>query len=330
MKKKLICLTGVIFLSVLLACDSQNLQTNSEDFSVVNPSEFSDNLESSEDAEIKKEFTFLSAEDVENISDEDLVIIASGDYTREDFFKEGSYANIDLFGVEMMEPTEENPENTYESIRIDILDIEELGENHDINELISAEFLKEYGAIDVEYFIDSRNTRTPGQDTGSIVKDKEIIYCGDTDYYVEYSGRYTDCRSMYSNDVLVTHNIPRAYRFVYMRTFAMCDYDNGYRVMMLGELNKDYVQQQLDYYMSGINYFTMVYREMEETEESYIYTYYYVLLSHGDWGINDEAVLYMESITVDKETHILYENYSYEPVKSVEIFGTAPSCVDEY
>ena len=180
MKKKLICLTGAIFLSVLLACDSQNLQTNSEDFSVVNPLESSENLESSEEAEIKKEFTFLSAEDVENISDEDLVIIASGDYTREDFFKEGSYANIDLFGVEMMEPTEENPENTYESIRIDILDIEELGENHDIYELISAEFLKEYGAIDVEYFIDSRNTRTPGQDTGSIVKDKEIIYCGDS------------------------------------------------------------------------------------------------------------------------------------------------------
>ena len=146
---------------------------------------------------------------------------------------------------------------------------------------------------------------------------------------MEYSGRYTDCRSLYENNVLVTYNIPRAYRFVYMKTFAMCNYDNGYRVMLLGELNKDYVQQQLDYFMIGADYHTTIYRQTEETEDSYIYTYYSVCISGGDWGIDDEVVLCKETIKVDKETHILYFDYS-ESIKSVVIPGTAPSCYEEY
>ena len=341
MRKIFFCIITALFLSTFSACGLKEMQLNSENSENSLPSqpeensqfvetlELTENSQSGQTAE-KKEFSFTSAEDVESISDEDLVIIAYGDYKREDFFEEGSSVAIDLFDVSLMVPTEEEPENTYETIRIDILDIKEIGENHDNNTLITSEFLKEYGASDVERIIDLQNTRVPGEATGILVKDKEIIYCGETDYYVEYSGRYTDCRSLYENDVLVTHNIPRAYRFVYMKTFVMCIYDNGYRPMMLGELNKEYVQQQMDYYMSGTEYYTMVYRETEETEDSYIYTYYYVTLSGGDWGINDEAVLYKEAIQIDKDTHILYYNYFYEPVKSVKIPGTAPSCFEEY
>lgn len=341
MRKFFFCIITALFFSIFAACGSKEMQLNSENSEnslpsqpeensqFVETSELTENSQSGQTA-VKKEFSFTSVEDVENLSDEDLVMIATGDYSREDFFEEGSFATINLFDVELMVPTEEEPENTYETIRIDILDIEEIGENHDNHTLISSEFLKEYGAADVEYSIDLQNTRVPGEATGILVKDKEIIYCGETDYYVEYSGRYTDCRSLYENDVLVTHNIPRADRFVYMKTFVRCYYDNGYRQMLLGELNIDYVQQQMDYFMNGIEWYTMVYRETEETEDSYIYTYYYVTLSGGDWGINDEAVLFKEAIQIDKDTHILYHNYYYEPVKSVEIPGTAPSCFEEY
>ena len=108
MRKIFLCIITALFLSTFSACGLKEMQLNSENsensFSsqpeensqFVETLELTENSQSGQTAE-KKEFSFTSSEDVESISDEDLVIIAYGDYKREDFFEEGSFAAIDLF-----------------------------------------------------------------------------------------------------------------------------------------------------------------------------------------------------------------------------------------
>lgn len=305
-----------------------NVYVNSQDDS--EPiTDLDDTVEPNEVTEspVKKEFTFLSAEEVENISDEDLIVIVSNGYTREDFFGEGSFATIDLFDVPMMVPTEEEPENSYEYIMMQILYSDDVSEAIDLNSPISSDIINAYAQKDVAEFMDMQNTRDPGEDTGVLVKDEETIFCGETDSYSEYSARYTDSRSLYENDVLVTHNIPRAYRHVYMKTLVHFSDMEGRPLVMLGDLSKEYVQEQLDYFNNKAG--MIMYREVTEDENSYIYTYYYAYTVYGDFGLNNEANLVKSSFIVDKETHVVsYGNE--ERVKAVEIEGTAQDWPEEW
>lgn len=270
--------------------------------------------------EIRKEkvFRFSSPEEVEAISDEDLLYILEHNYVTEDFFPEGSYHKLDLFDVEMQVPTKKNPDAAAEYVMTVILEQEDLEEAVDLTVPLSTELINEYAVADCHHFMDIQNTMEPGDKTGILVKDKQVIFCGETDGYVEYSARYTDSRSLYENHWLVTHNIPRAYRRVYMKSFLNTA-KNQRELLMLGELSKEYIEEQLDVYW-GSN--KMMYREVTEQENRFVYTQYYYGMVHGDYGVDSEACLYKHMVTIDKNSREVYF-CNPEQVKRVTIPGSA-------
>lgn len=352
MKKMILCVTMVTIAATLFGCGVQEDQTGTQGASSYYSSEVDDDSNSDKESsesnseidsgtngettgqegntsqDAKKEFIFTSAEEVENISDEDLVYILENDYITYDFFEEGSYSEVDLFGVKMQVPTEENPEASGEYIMSLVFNNDDLGDITDFNTLVSSDFVKEYAQRDMEDFINSQNTKRPQDETGILIKDEEIIFCGETDTYVEYSARYVESRTFYENDVLVTHDIPRAYRRIYMKSLLWETDNNGTQLLMLGDLNQEYVKDQLDLYLSmGSN--LMLYREVAEEEDCYTYTRYYTYMVYGDYGIDNEAQLYKETITVDKENHEVYYE-DVQQIKVVRIVGSAPEYPMEF
>ncbi len=290
------------------ACDSQK---ESED-----PLKKADTVATNISKE--KVFRFASPEEVEAISDEDLMYIWENDYRTEDFFEEGSYHTLSLFEVEMQAPTKNNPDAADEYVMTVVLEKEDVGGMLDLTAPLPSEFIKEYAVADCHHFMDIQNTREPGEDTGILVKDKQVIFCGETDGYAEYSARYMDSRSLYNNDKLVTHNIPRAYRRVYMKSFLKTSEGNR-NYLILGELSKDYIEEQLDIFRGNDK---TMYREVTEQENRFVYTQYYYGMEIGDYGVDSEACLYKNMVTIDKKSREVYFCYP-EQIKRVTIPGSA-------
>lgn len=270
--------------------------------------------------EIRKEkvFRFSSQEEVEVTSDDDLLYILENEYCTEDFFPEGSYHTLDLFDVEMQVPTKKNPDAADEYVMTVILEKEDVDGTVDLTVPLPTDFINKYAVADCHHFMDIQNSMEPGEKTGTLVKDKQVIFCGETDGYVEYSARYTDSRSLYENNWLVTNNIPRAYRRVYMKSFLNTD-KNRRQFLMLGELSKEYIEEQLDIYWGSDK---MMHREVTEQENSFVYTQYYYGKVYGDYGVDSEACLYKNMVTIDKKSHEVYF-CNPEQVKRVTIPGSA-------
>lgn len=320
MKKLIIFLIMGLAAILLCSCNSRdawiNPGVNFYDFP-----EIPKNTNTDEKHSEKKKFVFTSSEEIENISDDDLMYILYNNYVTSDFFEEGSYNEVDLFGVEMQVPTKECPDAAAEYIMVNALNKEELEGFDDLASVVPSDCLKAYVQKDIEDFINAQNTRKPGEKTGTVVKDKEVIFCGETDSYVEYSARYTDSRSLYEDDVLVTHSIPRAYRLIYLKSLLRTTGTNSMQLWMLGELSKEYVEEILDIYLISKDR-GMLYREVTEEDNCYTYTRYYAYMSYGDYGVDDEANLYKKVITIDKESHrVCFGND--ELIKEIRIAGTA-------
>ena len=332
MMKKMILIMISIAATALLACnplqnDTSNVIVNgrvtSEESDITNAdsgtgngSELVEDFANNTDdtiigsEETNKEFTFTSAEEIENISDEDLTYILNHDYKTYDFFPEGEYGEVDLFGVELQVPTEDCPEATAEYITVVVLS----NSSEDLNTLKDSQQIKTYAGVKLMDSIYSHQTMYSGDRTGIAVKDAEALYCGETETYVEYSARFTESRSYYDNRELVTTEIPRAYRYVYMKSIVKSVTDDSTQLIMLGELSKEYVEEQLDIYLSSSHDLTL-YREVTEDEGHYFYTRYYAYMVYGDYGVNDCACLYKETIIVDKDTHVVH----YEPMEEVKM-----------
>ncbi len=333
MKKKLLCVVLMALLMSLSACNSQDKQENATDInvsgqikdstdkSVQTQTKDANDIKEETTKEPKKKFVFKSADEVENISDEDLIYILNHDYVADDFFEEGDYNQLDLFDVEMQVPTEEWPNANVEKIWIDMLDSDVLGGVSDLNQPISSEVMKEYVPKDISNFFALQNTKEPDEETGSLVLDEEIILCGETDSYVEYSARYLEERSMYSNNALETWCIPRAYRKVYLKTIFQQRKGEYWEFLLLGDLSPDYVKEQMDLYLTD-EYGLTLYREVSEEEDCYLYTRYYTYMVYGDFDVDDEVCLCKVIRKIDKETHkIGYE--SEREIKTVTIEGSA-------
>lgn len=256
-----------------------------------------------------RDIKFNSMEEAEQISDSDLIYIAQQDGN-------AAYTDIeefDLFGVELLDdPDSEYPLDSFHLKTI------KSAEEIDILSYIDSEEIKRIADKENRDFVEKQRSQKPGDETGDIPEDVEYIFCGENDWYIEYSIRFTDVRTMYSGSSLVTFRIPRAYRFIYMKTMS-----NGF---LMGELSAEYVQQQLDLLIwtqhSNICGEHILYREVTETEDAYVYSYLYTSCSSADWNVNATAYLQTETWTVDKQTHGL--NCSpIGTIKEVEIEGTA-------
>lgn len=190
MKKRMVFIAGVI-MTVFCACASQKDKMDSSDKN--NSVEVTEKANSDSKHTEKKKYTFTSSEEIETISDEDFVYIVSNGYVIYDFCEEGSYHKVELFDTEEAS-TKGSAEVSQECIRPIVADIEELVGFNYSDSTIPSECMTTYAKAYIADYLERQNTKAPGEETGSVVKDEEIVFCGETDSYVGYSIRYTESR----------------------------------------------------------------------------------------------------------------------------------------
>ena len=337
MKKFLIMIISIMTM-FLIACNSAennvfNTIINNQNTSEISVDENSEgestnNNELSEDIgggkeleshtkEPEKEFAFASAEEIENISDEDLLYIYNHDYDTYDFFPEGEYTEIDYFGAEMLVPTETCPDAPTECMLFIIEDCFSIDES-ELDSVIDSQKMKTFAEVDITDSIYAGNTSYAEYEPGKSIEDYKLILCGENDSYVEYTSTYTEINRFYDNNrVLVSNETQRAYRWIYMKSLVYTKVEDERQLIMLGELSLDYVKEQMDIY-NDYHKSTVLYREVAEEEDCYIYTCYYIHPMIGGEAQSSELYLLKEVIQIDKETHkVQYK--SAEVVKTVDI-----------
>ena len=337
MKKFLIIIISIMTM-FLIACNSAensvfNTIINNHDTSEISADENSDgestnNNELSEDTddnkelesdteEPEKEFAFASAEEIDNISDEDLLYIYNHDYDTYDFFPEGEYTGIDYFGKEMLVPTETCPDAPTECMLFFIEDCFSIDES-ELNSVIDSQKMKTFAEVDITDSIYSCNTSYTEYEPGKAIDDFKLILCGENDSYVEYTSTYTEINRYYDdNRVLVSKEIQKAHRWIYMKSLVYTKVEDERQLIMLGELSLDYVKEQMDIY-NDYHKSTVLYREVAEEEDCYNYTCYYIHPMIGGEAQSSELYLLKEVIQIDKESHkVQYK--SAEIVKTVDI-----------
>ena len=314
MKKPFILLISITA-ATLLACNPvqnhisdasvNNLDTSEVEGTINSNYEDTDNSEVLEESgsgvdseEKEKEFLFASAEEVENISEEDLLYIYNHDYDTYDFFPESEYTGIDYFGVEMLAPTEACPDAPKECMLIIIEDCFSIDES-ELNSVIDSQKMKTFAEVDIADSIYVDNTSYAEYEPGKAIDDFKMILCGENDSYVEYTSTYTEINRFYDNNrVLVSNETQRAYRWIYMKSLVYTKVEDERQLIMLGELSVDYVKEQMDIY-NDYHKSTVLYREVAEEEDCYTYTCYYIHPMIGGEAQSSELYLLKEVIQID-------------------------------
>ena len=323
MKKTIIT---VLALTLLCGCSAKTDDTGSESSgdalfgSSTSSKKIAENPVTSSEL---KQFSFGSAEEVEAVSDEDLIYIAQNNYSTSIFISDIDENIIDLFGV----PLSEKEVNGYvykEKVETYLLSSELPIEELNVNESIFDDVLREACEEHCKNLI--RSAAVSQGDTGSWTEDEEIICCGENDLYAEYSIRFTSIKTMYNNNTLVTYESPRAYRRLFPKNRVFVHIGESENPVYFGELTLENVKAEMDLMISlgGLT----VYREVGETENAYIYTSYMIDTIGGDWGLCDRAVLRRYDNIFDKTTH--EQSIDETCVRKVEIPGTARYLNDEW
>jgi hypothetical protein len=154
------------------------------------------------------------------------------------------------------------------------------------------------------------------QNTGGYTAD----YIGENDYYYEYRLKYTGDHD--------TENLISTRIIVYKESAMFCAFNNktGY-YSEIRALDGDSVLYllDLDVFFDVYNWDSarIIRREFNETASEYIYTYYRVSITSGDWELNDRAVLEKIKCGIDKTTGVKKCHDDSTVLKTVEIRGTA-------
>ncbi len=281
------------------------------------------NSGTSTEASELKIFLFQSADEAESISDEDLIYIVQNDYKTSDFISDIDRNGYDSFGIPL---TEKEVDGVLYSERVEtyIFQSELPLSEVDVNEEISDEVFQELIDTHCTKLIETSNTWDGN--TGSRTRDEEIIYCGENDYYVEYSIRYTELRTYYENNILVTHEIPRAYRRCFLKNRLSVQNGDWIGPVYFGEISLEKIKAIGDFSYGflntepNINTVPSIYRNVQETDTAYVYTSYEIWGVGGDYGLCDKAVLMKADHYYDKTTHEIASTRT--TIKSVEIPGT--------
>lgn len=145
-----------------------------------------------------------------------------------------------------------------------------------------------------------------------------IDYIGENEYYYQFSLTYSAV------------NVPVTYIFrviVYKESAKYCTFNSqdGY-YYEIRALNKKAVLELCDlntfFSVASLYSERVLYREISETEDEYIYTLYAAYIIGGDWGIDDTACLVKGGYKIDKISGEITRLES-QTLKEVVIFGTA-------
>jgi len=121
--------------------------------------------------------------------------------------------------------------------------------------------------------------------------DGVIRKIGENDLYSQWVNEYTEIRTYYSNDILTEKRIARAYRRVYLKNIRL----KGNERVYAGDFTEKDIKAVFDIlYMDA----PMVSREVYERDGTFVYSFYYTVISYGDFGLNDEISLRREDIEI--------------------------------
>lgn len=261
-------------------------------------------------------FLFQSADEAEAISDADLIYIAQNNYKTSDFISDMDSSEYNLFDIPLMEKKVDGvlySERVEPYILRSKLPLSKVDVNEEISDEVFQELIDEHCAMLIEA------TNTWNGKTGSRTRDEEVIYCGENEYYVEYSIRYTELRTYYNHNKLVTLEIPRAHRRCFLKNELSVENGDQMGPVYFGELSLDKVKAIGDFYAS-VNSIPSIYKNVQETATAYVDTNYLIYIVGGDYGLCDEAVLRKTDKYYDKTTHEI--TYTEMTIKSVELPGT--------
>ncbi len=263
-------------------------------------------------SEKQRKFCFHSAEEVEQMSDDDLVYINQHRYDTVDFYEEGEFVPLDLFGVEL-------DDALYENIWLDFFWLQELEIELDVTQPIPEDEFERLVQKDIEEMYSNAEVDRPGEETGCKVISEDTFICGENDLYAEYSVRYTERNTYRQNGELVSTDIPRVYRKLYLKNYIVETNIEEWRAYLLGELSAEYVKEQLDVFYTTGN--PIIYREVVEEEDCYVYIMYFTTFEYCEAGVNNEVILWRKTEVVDKETHLVTFG-DMEEIRRAQIEGT--------
>ena len=237
-----------------------------------------------------KRFSFSSEEDILNLTDEDVIYLADHKYRTSDFIDDFNADPYDDFGT---------PLGTYERFEPVMLDPGGVRSDYDVNKRISDE---DFNKLVEDYMNDFKAN----------FDNMEIRYYGATENYTEYGYKISDDyggrRCFYRNTFMVSDTVDGNF------------YAGPY---YLGELTTDNVLLEEDFYLSGFDDSCVLYRRVEEREDSIVYIYYFPdkKTSRGSWepeeGDYQKAEIWKCEVYYDKETHRVTQENTL--IKSVEI-----------
>ncbi|HHX55645.1 MAG TPA: hypothetical protein GX705_04785 [Clostridiales bacterium] len=90
-------------------------------------------------------------------------------------------------------------------------------------------------------------------------------------------------------------------RIVFLKDVYKCES----KYFLAGELSIDRVKRVFDLILSFQNINEseeLIYRDVEETDDTFVYSYCSYLVSYGDYEAKDSVVLKKQAITLDKAT----------------------------
>ena len=245
---------------------------------------------------------FSSAEEIETVSDEDL--IAMYDY----YISSHAGADdseIDLFGYEL----------NHESVQIIVLNYQN---KDNLPEYIEEKLRQETDAEAI-----NKGKKIGGSDTIYEFYDVNQIFCGENENYSEYSLSYTEIRKYLYHGEVTMQEFPRATRYVYLKTILYDDESSQY--FYHGDMTCEAVQTALELF--GLHRKIILFGTVTESENSFAYLCYTYDVIGGDYGINSSAQVKKRIITIDKETGSISNLGDGQPeeviIRECEIPGTA-------
>lgn len=294
MKKNSIFLVVLIMAILVSGCtkkESEAKAEKKEDISVVHR-ENDIKKDTGDENESLKEYSFPTVDSINNLSDEDVIYLATHKYKTSDFvddYRGDSYSDFGtpLGDSERFEPVLLNPGGERQ--------------DYDVNKKISDQDFKKL----TEEYMNSFKENIDGMKTD---------YLGETDHYVEY--RYSASQQSGSGR-----------KCFYRNTFMISEKIDGNFFagpVYLGELTVDSVLSDGDFYLSIMDDSCILWREVNENKLTIVYSYYCPdwkqIGDYDEYGENQKAEIYKNEIIYDKETHRITMEAAV--VRSVDIPGT--------
>ena len=248
----------------------------------------------------KREFHFLNADEVEGISDQDIMYIVEHDYDTSDFYSQEDYTYLDFDGIEMDGSQFEDYE-----IRMEALSVKP--DNIDVP--LSYTDMEDAAKNNIQEFIEAQNRYDNYGEQIEFTSDEDISFIGENDMYAAYILKYTDNWYTYDDpegDSKTLDSEDRKYCWIYLKNLMR---DEGTSdLIFLGQLNRENVCSVLDMYdydneIRNIDGAILLYRDIEENDNEFVYTSY--IASGPGRGDVEGAVIYRNVYHVDKASHKL-------------------------